>query len=66
MPDKHNHCLIVNEMSVCTAPTAHCVFWKEGREDCFYHVKNRCCHSVAILSRIETETVLKIEKEEKS
>ena len=63
MTDKHNHCIIAHSLTVCSDPSEHCLYFKAGYEDCFYHKDQRCCHARAIMSFAEAVIMKKVEKQ---
>jgi len=63
MTDKHNHCIVANGLTVCSDPSEHCLYFKAGYEDCFYHKDQRCCHARAIMAFAEATVVKKVEKQ---
>ena len=45
-----NHCIIVNLMGICSGANQDCEHFTVGYEDCLYHINQRCCHAVAIVT----------------
>jgi hypothetical protein len=63
MSEKHNHCIIANHLTVCSDPSEHCLYFKVGYDDCFYHCNQKCCNVMAILEFAEKVIVEKVEKQ---
>jgi len=45
-----NHCLVINDLGVCSNPSADCEFFRAGWDDCYYICDHRCCHARAIMT----------------
>jgi hypothetical protein len=50
MEAEMNHCILIGNMGICSSPDASCDHFKAGYVDCAYHIDNRCCHAVAMMT----------------